>query len=377
MRLNIALGMFSHNTNGPLGGRTSAIERAIEAGRRLNQPGYEVEPLISLATAHLGAGEHLLSIEVSNRAIQLGRDAGLPMAVLAAERVLAQAHHFNGDQVTSAETARRVIDHPAVKLPLTYNLTPVDRHVSMRIILARIFWIRGRFEEAQRLLQDTVVIARNDGAFSLCPTLAFCAIPIALWNGDDVEAQRLNLLLTEEAKRYTLGYWQHWADAFDVALRVRAGEQDLRPALSDSLQFETLATLSPRLLTPEAAARATRGWCAPEILRAQGEWLLSQRAPGAAREAEALFQEAVNMAQSQGALAWQLRAATSLARLVKTRAARESLAEALGQCQQGLRTADMTSATAVLDTQERDEVVARTVRNRPVRRRVGTARRIR
>jgi predicted ATPase/DNA-binding winged helix-turn-helix (wHTH) protein len=351
MRLNMALGMFTHNTKGPSGGRTAAMDRAIEVGRRLDDPAHQAEPLISLGQAHMGAGEHLLSIEVCNEAIALGREADRPMTVLAAQRVLAQAHHFNGDHEVSAQIARRVIDHPAVKLPLTYNLTPVDRHVSMQIVLARIFWIQGRFDQADQLLEDTIVIARNDGAFSFCPTLAFCAIPIAMWNGEDAEARNLTTLLAEQAKRYTLGYWQRWADAYDVALRLRAGEQASAPSFSDSLQFETFATLSLQLLTPEAVSRAAAGasgWCSPEILRAQGEWLLEQQSAGAAVEAESLFREALETAQRQGAVAWELRAALSLARLTKSTAARELLAGIVNECRHQRRTSDLTSATALL-----------------------------
>ncbi len=376
MRLNVALSMFTHNTKGPSGGRTAAMERAIEVGRRLDEPAYLAEPLISLGQAHMGAGEHLLAIEVCNEAIALGQKADRPMAVLAAERVLAQAHHFNGDHAVSAQIARRVIDHPAVKLPLTYNLTPVDRHVSMQIVLARICWIQGHFNQAEQLLQDTIVLARNDGAFSLCPTLAFCAIPIAMWNGDDAEARNLTTLLAEQAKRYTLGYWQRWAEAYDVALRLRAGEQVSSPALSDSLQFETFATLSLQLLTPEAVSRAAAGasgWCSPEVLRAQGEWLLIQQSAGAAAEAESLFREAINTAQRQGAVGWELRAATSLVRLCKTTAARELLTDVVNKCRQQHRNADLNSATLLLDNLSRDASAAKTLREQQ---RPGAKRRI-
>jgi predicted ATPase/DNA-binding winged helix-turn-helix (wHTH) protein len=376
MRLNCALGMLTHNIKGPSGGRTAALERAIEAGRRLDQPAYQVEPLIGLATAHLGACDHLLAIEVSTQAIGMGQSAGLPMAVLAAERILAQAHHFNGDHAAAAQFAHRVIDHPVSRLPLAYNLTPVDRRVSMQIVLARIFWIQGKLDAADRVLTDTMEVARQDGPFSYCPTLAFSAIPIAIWNGDSARAAALIALLAEQAKRYTLGYWQQWADAFDIALRLRAGEPDCVPILSDSLQFETFATFSPQFLTPEAASRAAggnSGWCYPEILRAQGEWLLAQRGTGGTAEAEALFREALEVARRQGALSWELRAAASLGRLWKadgkSRAAHDLIADVLGRCEQHRRSADLIEAAVLLDNAQRENPIVRTLQERPVRRR--------
>ena len=52
-----------------------------------------------------------------------------------------------------------------------------------------------------------------------------------------------------------------------------------------------------------------------ELLRVRGELLLTQGAPGAAAKAEEQFGQALDWALRQGALSWELRAATSLARL--------------------------------------------------------------
>jgi hypothetical protein len=267
-----------------------------------------------------------------------------------------------------------VIEHPAAKLPLAYNLTPVDRRVSMRIILARIAWVGGRLDEADRLVNETLVVAGGDGAFSLCPALAFCAIPLAMWNEDDSEARRFNSLLEQEAKKYTLGYWQHWASAFDAALRLRAGEQAAFPQLVDSLQLETFATLFPQLLTPELLSRAN-GWCASEILRLQGEWLLRQSAAGAAIQAESLFREAIDTAQRQDAASWELRAVTSLARLLRTKATRELLAEVLEKFQLQRRTTDLTRAASLLGTLVSEVGGAKVTRTRPRRTRAAPLRR--
>ena len=51
------------------------------------------------------------------------------------------------------------------------------------------------------------------------------------------------------------------------------------------------------------------------MLRIKGELLLLQGAAGAAATAEDHFRRALDLARRQGALSWELRAATSLARL--------------------------------------------------------------
>jgi len=54
------------------------------------------------------------------------------------------------------------------------------------------------------------------------------------------------------------------------------------------------------------------GWCTPELLRIRGRRLLLQGNRGAA---EALILRSIETARRQGALAWELRTAISLAEL--------------------------------------------------------------
>ena len=59
------------------------------------------------------------------------------------------------------------------------------------------------------------------------------------------------------------------------------------------------------------------GWLTPELLRLKGELLLLQSTPAAAETAEDLFRQALDESRRQEALSWELRAATSLARLLR------------------------------------------------------------
>src|ERR1700726_4272358 len=83
----------------------------------------------------------------------------------------------------------------------------------------------------------------------------------------------------------------------------------------------------------EAVGRSERTeerWRTAEFLRIKGELLLLEGAPGAAVAAEDHYQRGLDCARSQGALSWELRCATSLARLrrdqARSGAARELLA---------------------------------------------------
>jgi class 3 adenylate cyclase/predicted ATPase/ABC-type transport system involved in cytochrome c biogenesis ATPase subunit len=89
------------------------------------------------------------------------------------------------------------------------------------------------------------------------------------------------------------------------------------------------------------------------LCQLKGELVLKEGLPGAAERAEACFQEALLVARSQQAKSWELRAATSLARLwyaqSRRRAAYELLAPVYGWFTEGFDTADVKEAKVLLD----------------------------
>ena len=89
-------------------------------------------------------------------------------------------------------------------------------------------------------------------------------------------------------------------------------------------------------------------------MRVRGELLLLQGAPGAAAAAaEDHFRQALDWARGQGALSWELRAATSLARLLRhqdrTADAMAVLQPVYDRFTEGFGTADLREAKRLLD----------------------------
>jgi predicted ATPase len=99
------------------------------------------------------------------------------------------------------------------------------------------------------------------------------------------------------------------------------------------------------------AERSEEGWCLAELHRKEGEILLTG-APTATGDAERCFRQAVEMARHQGALAWELRAATSLARLYHRQdqpiRARKALAPVVRRFTEGFTTTDLVNANVLL-----------------------------
>jgi predicted ATPase len=111
---------------------------------------------------------------------------------------------------------------------------------------------------------------------------------------------------------------------------------------------EGLCLLAETLTAFEASKRNDM---LTEAYRLQGEFLLRQAIPNAT-QAETCFQQALGIARRQQAKSWELRAATSLARLWQRQGKRAEahalLAPIYGWFTEGFDTTDLQEARALL-----------------------------
>lgn len=112
---------------------------------------------------------------------------------------------------------------------------------------------------------------------------------------------------------------------------------------------EGLGTVAEGLAFVE---RTEERFCEAEVHRLKGELLL-QQSPDNHQDAEACFQKAIDSARQQGAKSWELRAATSLARLWQSQGkqteACDLLAPVYNWFTEGFDTADLKDAKALLE----------------------------
>ncbi len=150
-----------------------------------------------------------------------------------------------------------------------------------------------------------------------------------------------------------------------AALRATGAERDRPSALALFAEVQARAgRLDDGRSLIEAAlaagARTGERVFEPERYRLRGELVLSwaeqaarseQQRAGA--EAEDCFQKAIEIARSLGARSWELRAATSLARLWSRRGRRLDAAQLLGDCRcwftEGFDTRDVQTADRLLE----------------------------
>jgi predicted ATPase len=130
--------------------------------------------------------------------------------------------------------------------------------------------------------------------------------------------------------------------AYHLTLLAEASAQAGQPAAGLEALAGALATL------PKSGGR----WWEAELHRLRGELLL-QHAVAPPEEAETCFHQALAIARQQQAKSLELRAAMSLSRLWqrqgKRTEARELLAPIYGWFTEGLETADLQGAKALLE----------------------------
>jgi hypothetical protein len=92
-------------------------------------------------------------------------------------------------------------------------------------------------------------------------------------------------------------------------------------------------------------------WCVPELLRLRAELTLRRGSTSDGAGAEKDLREAIGLATSQGARSWQLRAATSLARVLldqeRRSEARDVLLPVYDWFREGFATPDFKAAQAL------------------------------
>jgi predicted ATPase len=235
-----------------------------------------------------------------------------------------------------------------------------------------------------RTAQSSVEQARAIGhSMSVCNALAHAACPIALLVGDVPAAQRAMAMLLDESAKNGLTLWEVRGRCLKGAVQIRQGDvieglRLIRAALAELRQTEFVlgftefagalveGFVGTGQVSQAAAAidealehseRNEERWCLAELLRIKGELLLIQGVQHIAGTAEDLFSKALDWARRQGALSWELRAATTLARVWRdegrTDDARELLAPLYSRFTEGFQTTDLKTAKALVDNLQR------------------------
>lgn len=293
---------------------------------------------------------------------QLAATSDDPIARLVSGRIQAQTLHFDGRHALAAQKARDVLDEAWRTIPLSYNPSPVELRVSMRVMLARALWMQGRPDSAAAMAEEAIEQALSDSPLAHCQGIVMGALVIALWSGLMTPARALAHQLVDLEKLLGFSHWLRWSRGLRTIVALREGGQV--PETADASWFEEplpvladhLATLDERWLTPRCIERVDAGlvgWCAAETLRLRGERALREGSPDGGARGEALLLRSLAVAREQEAASWELRTATSLARHWqahdRSQDARAVLEPVFARFTEGFGTADWRAARALVE----------------------------
>lgn len=357
MTLKLALGSSCYHTQGGTAETVEAFVSAKTLAEHCDDVAGQLRAVSGHMAVNLSCGNYQLALEQSQQFDQLGLHSdGNTVMSLSTHRLRVLALHFAGDQGLARENAEQVIQRMAQSGHLnrfTHGFgVQYDQSVAALTILARILWLQGHPEKAWRTARQALDIAIqiNHGT-SICYTLALSGCLIAHYNGETGTARELLRLLLEQAQKHSVQLFYTWARHY--AQVIDGDDAHSNPQPGDGLIKEIMVTLNTGFVDDALLARAENGaagWSTAEILRARADALLAENCQSAA---ETLLLKALAVAKAQGALAWELRTATSLARLWQRQGhfqqAHDLLAPIYNQFTEGFATPDLTKARHLLD----------------------------
>jgi predicted ATPase/DNA-binding winged helix-turn-helix (wHTH) protein len=381
MQLSAALGWSLMYGVGRAREAGPAWATTLELADQLDDREYRLRALWGLCIDQFNNGEIRKALEFAHRFVDGVANSADPIDSMMADRLLATALHYLGDQKSARHHIERVLAHLA-DLTLKPRIVRFrfDLRVSTHYFQARILWLQGVADQALRAVERNIEEGRASGhALTFCSVLGQAACPIAFLAGDLDASERYCAALLDHTERHPIRLWNLWARCFKGMVMVKRGDiaaglEVLRSELGQAGEARFL----PRFLLPHGELAACLGeagevaqglatvdetlvrcearderWYVAELLRIKGELLLQETEHRSVSAAEQCFGEALELARRQGALFWELRGALSLARLRirqdRPGDARAVLVPVYEKFAEGFEIADLRNAGAMLE----------------------------
>jgi hypothetical protein len=356
MRLQAALGHALWYSASDADRVERAFRRALTLAEHVGDVPVQLQALWGIWASRRARGQYRDALTVAETYEAVARASGDEAAMLLGDRILGLTHHHLGNQQTARHLSEQVL-HVARRtgnaLNSEFQLSP---DIAATTMLTRILWLQGFPDQAAAMLQEAIDAAqRTDHWYSMYYVLCFAGCPLSLWIGDLARTQHyLDMTVNRAAA-------DRWRQCWAFVLRLRqGGERDaliaasLEPCvdLGKARQILALASATTIPMPKPDDDVGDALWSLPEVLRVNAELLLWHDAPGAAIAAEAKLLSALDLARQQSTLSWELRVATSLARLWRRSGraveARGLLATTYDRFSEGFDTGDVVAARRLL-----------------------------
>jgi len=373
-----ALGLSLMFTKGNTEDAEIALGRALELAEQFEDRANQLQLLGALQLFHERTGNYRRTVQYAQRAMSVATEIGDPEAIADAHAALGTSYHGAGNHRSA---------HVHLEAALSLRVSPRTERFAIglnyrsraRIALARTTWLEGFPDQAILLVRHTVEEAEaSDHPVTLCIALAW-ALYTLLWNGDFLIAEEYIERFAAVSHRHSLAPYQAVCRGKKAELLIRRGDAAeegislLRESL-ETLRTHRYEVNSSAFLSTLAEGLAATGrfdqaltaiddsigfaernghfFLMPELLRVKGT-ILQSTLRSDASDAEQYLLSSLDLAGRQSALAWQLRTATSLARLRfkegRLDEARNVLAHVCGQFTEGFDSLGLISAKTLLN----------------------------
>jgi hypothetical protein len=362
----------------------AAFTGALDIARRLGDREYQLRALRGLYYSHNGSGRFRTALPFAREFHALTLRGSDRSDLMFGERLIGAAEHFAGDQMSARRHLEQVLAQDAAGDPgrdinrfRDVVRFGTDLQLSAQVFLVRTLWLQGFADQAVRMAEKSLGEAEATGhPVTQCHVLALAACPIAFWVGDQVSAARYTVMLVDLSRQHVLPHWAAFGARFERVLVVKGGglgggsprrfggeEERVDPNFSfRSLTGLTqlaealgeVGRIAEGLALLEAGIEQFEASCfTPELVRLKGELTLLLGLSDAEASAEIRFRQALREARECGALSWELRAATSLARLLRDQGrpadASACLQPIYDRLTEGFGTSDLIAAKQLLD----------------------------
>jgi predicted ATPase len=380
MQLHAALGAVLFITKGSGPETLAAWTSVFEIAESLDDTDYRLRALWGLFTDFTTSSRYRAALAVAERFCTCAAKSTDPADGPIGDRLVGVALLALGNLEGARRHIERMLSGYVARGSHIIRFQH-DQRVVGHSYHSRVLWLQGFADQAMRSVECGVVDARaSDHPVSLSNIRIQSACPIALFVGDLTMAERYVKAIIDLSVRHGVELWNVVGRCFAGVLLVKRGDvgaglELLRTAFArvpqnafTMLYTPFLAEIADALgrdgkaaeglsIIDEALARSERNeerWYVAELLRIKGELILREGAPKAATAAEEHFLRSLDWARRQGALSWELRTSTSLARLQHGRGriaeARSLLQPVYDRFSEGFETADLKAAKAHLDS---------------------------
>jgi len=340
MQLQGALGVSLMFTRGNGPEVQMALMRGIALGDELDVPQQQLRLLGALHVSLYRLGELRDALSIAERSKDVARRLMDPAANSLTDWMIGTSHHLLGDQIEAEKRCRSALTPPPMSRRMAMVHFGFDPRIRALVILGRALWLVGRADEAIRVTTQTLREATGTGQPVTLASAFVWTSSVFLWSGNLNEAEEIVERLTAYVEKHSLGRYHHavglglkgevsvkrgaaaaGVESLRRSIEVLCAEhqQMLQPVFSVALaeglgmvgQYAEALVVIDRAI----AAIAPNGgsFDLPEMLRMKGHLLATMPVPDEV-EAERCLLRALEYARGQGALAWELRAATTAAR---------------------------------------------------------------